>query len=82
MPLLGETDYVPSQKYVRAPEIAAHVARIAEKYNLHDKALFHTHAKELRWDDSAEVWITTTDNGDVITSQFLLTGSGPLNRPK
>ncbi|KAI9021329.1 cyclododecanone monooxygenase [Hyaloraphidium curvatum] len=82
LPLLEETGYVPREKYCLAPEIAEHVERIAKKWDLQHDALFHTHAKDFTWDDATKQWTCRTDRGDIITSQFLVVGSGPLNRPK
>src|SRR5919108_868721 len=50
MPLLEELSYVPTEKYVHAPEILAHSRAIGEKYGLYEKALFQTEVTELRWD--------------------------------
>ncbi|MDZ7826473.1 MAG: hypothetical protein U5R48_11185 [Gammaproteobacteria bacterium] len=48
MPLLEETGYMPSEKYVRGPEIRAHCERIAAQYGLYEKALFHTEVNDHR----------------------------------
>ena len=38
LPLLEETGYVPTEKYVRAPEILEHCNRIADQFGLHERA--------------------------------------------
>ncbi len=82
MPLLEELGYVPSEKYVRAPEILAHSRAIGEKFDLYDGALFQTEVTELRWDDDASRWLVTTNRGDELTAHFVCMPTGPLNRPK
>ncbi len=82
LPLLEETSYLPTQKYVLAPEIYAHAQRIARHYRLYDQALFSTHVSAARWDETQQRWIVTTHRGDELRARFLITGTGPLHRPK
>jgi cation diffusion facilitator CzcD-associated flavoprotein CzcO len=82
LPLLEETGYMPSERYVHAPEILEHCDRIAERYGLHANALFHTEVTELEWDAGRCVWIVRTNRGDEFTSQFVGIGTGPLHVAK
>ncbi|RYY42587.1 MAG: NAD(P)/FAD-dependent oxidoreductase, partial [Sphingomonadales bacterium] len=63
LPMLEETGYVPVEKYSKAPEIFAHLQRIAQRYDLYDKALFHTEVSALAWDEAAQRWLVKTDRG-------------------
>src|SRR3984957_10863524 len=38
LPLLEETQYVPSEKYARAPEILEHCRRIAQQFGLYERS--------------------------------------------
>ena len=82
LPLLEETNYLPTQKYVLAPEIYAHAQRIARQYDLYDQALLSTQVKGVHWNDADQRWIVTTNRGDELRARFLITGTGPLHRPK
>ncbi len=82
LPLLEETDYRPTQKYVAAPEIFAHARRIATQFGLYDKALFSTEVTGLEWNEATSRWIIRTNRGDEIQARFVTTGTGPLHRPK
>jgi cation diffusion facilitator CzcD-associated flavoprotein CzcO len=82
LPLLEETGYMPSEKYVHGPEILEHCQRIGKHYGLYDDALFHTEVKELQWDAARSRWIIRTDRGDELTAQFVGMGVGPLHVPK
>jgi len=82
LPLLEETNYLPTQKYVLAPEIFAHAQRIARQYELYDQALFSTQVEGVRWDDASQRWLVTTNRGDQLRARFLIAGTGPLHRPK
>ncbi len=84
LPLLEETDYVPTEKYVRAPEILRHCGRIAEHFNLYDNACLSTEVTGIEWDPTATGgrWAISTNRGDRIHARFLVMGNGPLHRPK
>jgi cyclohexanone monooxygenase len=82
LPLLEETRYVPTEKYVHAPEILEHCRRIAERFDLHQRAVLSTEVTGVEWDAGVRRWVITTDRGDRITARFLVMGNGPLHRPK
>jgi len=83
LPLLEEVGGpLPKEKYARAADILAHAQRIAKHYRLDEDALFHTSVVGMEWDESATEWITRTDRGDEIRSQFVILANGPLTRIK
>ncbi|MBV8690265.1 MAG: NAD(P)/FAD-dependent oxidoreductase [Actinobacteria bacterium] len=82
MPLLEETNHMPSEKYAHAAEILEHSQRIGKQFGLYDNALFHTEVTDLEWDESRSRWIIRTNRGDEFTAQFVAMGTGPLHVPK
>jgi len=82
LPLLEELQYVPSEKYARAPEILAHSQAIGRKYDLYRGACFQTEVTEMRWDEDRARWALSTDRGDRMRARFVCMSNGPLNRPK
>lgn len=82
LPLLEETGYMPSEKYVRGAEIRGHCQRIAKQYDLYDKALFHTEVEALEWQEDTQVWRVKTNRGDSFTSKYIGMGTGPLHVAK
>jgi cyclohexanone monooxygenase len=82
LPLLEEMNYVPKEKYTRAPEILAYSRRIAEHYGLYEHACLQTQATELRWDETISRWIVSTDRGDKMSARFVVMSNGPLSKPK
>ncbi len=82
LPLLEELNYVPSQKYVNAPEILAYSRAIGEHYNLYENALFQTEVTSMEWDEDSTRWIVSTNKGDRIRARFVAMANGPLHRPK
>jgi cyclohexanone monooxygenase len=82
LPLLEECGYVPTEKYAHAPEILEHCHRIAERFDLYDKACLSTEVTRVEWDPAGYRWVLHTNRGDEIGAQFLVMGNGPLHRPK
>jgi cyclohexanone monooxygenase len=82
LPLLEETSYVPSEKYVRAPEILEHCRRIATTFGLYENACLSTEVTQIEWDGTRSRWSISTNRGDRMSAQFLIMGNGPLHRPK
>jgi cyclohexanone monooxygenase len=82
LPLLEELEYVPSEKYARAPEILAHSQAIGRKYGLYRSACFQTEVTEMRWDADSARWIISTNRGDKMKAHYVCMSNGPLNRPK
>jgi len=82
MPLLEETGYIPVERYSKAAEIRAHCQRIAEKYELYDRACLSTQVTALTWNAETALWTIETDRGDRMHARFVVLTTGPLNRPK
>ena len=82
LPLLEELNYVPTEKYARAPEILAHSQAIGRRYDLYRGACFQTEVTEMRWDEDRLRWIVSTNRGDRLGTHYVVMSNGPLNRPK
>ena len=82
MPLLDELDYVPTERYVHAPELLQHSINIAKKYDLYRDTCFQTEVTEIRWDESISRWIIHTDRGDAMKAHYIAMANGLLTRPK
>ncbi len=82
LPLLEETGFVPRQKYTDARETLEYCEVLAERYQLHDKALLQTQVLSSTWEEEARQWRITTDREDTVTARFVIHSNGPLNRPK
>ncbi|MCB2079217.1 MAG: NAD(P)/FAD-dependent oxidoreductase [Novosphingobium sp.] len=82
MPLLEETNYMPSKKFADGYEIHDHCQIIADTFGLRENALFHTLIKTLVWDANLNRWHVGTNRGDDIKARFVVLAMGPLNKPK
>lgn len=82
LPLCEELNFVPREKYTRAPEILAHSRAIGEKYDLYRDACLQTQVTGLEWDEASAHWIIRTNRNDEMRAKFVCMSNGPLNRPK
>jgi cation diffusion facilitator CzcD-associated flavoprotein CzcO len=82
LPLLEETSYIPTEKYVRAPEILEHCRRIARHFDLYRRSCLSTEVTGIEWDPVRGRWTIHSDRGDHMSARFLVMGNGPLHRPK
>jgi cyclohexanone monooxygenase len=82
LPLLEETGYMPTAKFVDGVEIFEHCKRIARHFGLYENALFHTLVRETRWDETIKRWRISTNRGDDIRARFVVMAAGPLSKPK
>ncbi len=82
LPMLEETGYIPQEKYAYAPEILAHTQRLARHFGLYEVGYFQTRATDLSWDPAMKRWRVSTDRGDDMKARFVITATGPANRPK
>ncbi|KAJ5698961.1 hypothetical protein N7462_000966 [Penicillium macrosclerotiorum] len=86
MPLLDDTAYMPTQKYVSGVELKDHADRIARQFNLTDRALFNTHVKTLTWNDRLFHWEAQILPGfgipTMLEADIVILATGLLNSPK
>ncbi|KAK4246090.1 pyridine nucleotide-disulfide oxidoreductase [Corynascus novoguineensis] len=91
MPLLEETGYIPKSKYAPGPELLEHADRIATHWKLHDKALFRSSVKTIRWDDASRLWNLELTEGRgpgeqsrelKLQARYVLLASGILTNPQ
>jgi cyclohexanone monooxygenase len=82
LPLLEETGYIPTEKYVKGPEIFAHAQRIARTFRLYDDALLQTRVAGVSWDEATALWTVETDRGDAFTARYVCMTAGAMTKPK
>ncbi len=82
LPLLEETGYIPTERYVRGTEIFAYCQQLGHHFRLYERALFQTRVVDARWDVDAHRWVVTTDRGDTFRARFVTTQSGIFSRPQ
>jgi cation diffusion facilitator CzcD-associated flavoprotein CzcO/acetyl esterase/lipase len=71
-----------SEKYAAQPEILRYLAFVAERYDLRRDIRFHTKVTAATWDQAAERWLLTTDNGSTVSCRYYIMATGCLSSPK
>lgn len=82
LPLIEEFGEMPSERYIRAPEILEHARRIARRSGMYERTHLQTGVTGADWDEDSDRWIVTTDRGDIIRARFICMATGILSRPK
>ncbi len=82
LPLLEETGYIPTQKYVNTREILEHCQRIGKHYDLYRHGVFQTSVTQLDWNASTSRWTVKTDRGDRFEARYICLGTGAFSVPK
>jgi cyclohexanone monooxygenase len=49
LPLLEDTGYMPTEKYVKAPEIFSYCQLLARTFDLYPHAVFQAEVEDLTW---------------------------------
>jgi cation diffusion facilitator CzcD-associated flavoprotein CzcO len=70
-----------SEKFAGQPEIERWLNYVADRLDLRKDIQFSTTVEGAHFDEDTQHWVITTDSGDVIDSQFLVTCCGPLSVP-
>jgi cation diffusion facilitator CzcD-associated flavoprotein CzcO/acetyl esterase/lipase len=71
-----------SEKYATQPEILRYLGFVADRYDLRRDIRFHTKVKRATWDEAAERWLLTTDNGATVSCRYYIMATGCLSAPK
>lgn len=86
MPLLEETGYMLTQKYVSRSEVREHAERIASAWTMDERALFGTSVRGVTWNDEGFCWFVKVEVGDgqveMLQSDCVVGATGLLNSPK
>ena len=72
-------DWNWSGKYPEQPEILSYLNHVADRFDLRRNIQFNTRVKSARFQDDTGHWEVETDQGDLVTSQFLITGIGCIS---
>src|SRR5579864_7642590 len=71
-----------SEKYATQPEILRYLGFVADRYDLRRDIRFNTKVTAAKWDETAERWRLTTDNGAPVSCRFYIMATGCLSTPK
>ncbi|UFX45610.1 NAD(P)/FAD-dependent oxidoreductase [Bradyrhizobium sp. 41S5] len=70
-----------SERFPGQPEIERWLNYVADRLDLRKDIQFGTTVKSAHFNEATQRWLVTTDQGDVIDAQFLVTCCGMLSAP-
>ncbi|NPV19717.1 flavin-containing monooxygenase [Bradyrhizobium aeschynomenes] len=70
-----------SEKFPAQPEIERWLNYVADRLDLRKDIQFGTTVKRARFNEATQRWLVTTDKGELIDTQFLVTCCGMLSAP-
>ena len=72
-------DWNWSGKYPEQPEILRYLNHVADRFDLKSGIQFNTRVNGAHWDDDEGRWLVTTDQGDRVSAQYLITAIGCIS---
>src|SRR4051812_31531471 len=77
-----EREWRWSEKYATQPEILRYLGFVADRYELRRDIRFGTKVTKAVWDEAAQRWLLTTDNGAAVSCRSYIMATGCLSAPK
>ncbi len=68
-----------ARAYAAQPEILAYMEMVADKYGLRPNMRLDTKVSAARWDGGRAEWTLTTDRGDAIVANVVISAQGMFN---
>jgi len=68
-----------SERYPGPPEILRYLNHVADRFDLKRDIRFNTRVTAAHYDDAANLWRVSTEAGETLTAQFLITAVGCLS---
>ena len=74
-----EQEWTWPERYSAQPDILEYAEHVADRFDLRRDITFNTRVTALDYDDHANRWTVTTDTGEQVTAQFVITAVGCLS---
>ncbi|HJN93427.1 MAG TPA: NAD(P)/FAD-dependent oxidoreductase [Dehalococcoidia bacterium] len=76
-----EQEWSWPERYSTQPDIEKYANHVADRFDLRKDIQFNTRVTAATFDDASERWIVETDQGDRVSAQYLVMGTGCLSAP-
>lgn len=77
-----EQDWSWSETFASQPEILAYINHVVDRYGMRDDITFDTSVRRAEWSDDEHTWSVTTDQGETLTTTYLVMATGTLSVAK
>jgi len=71
-----------SRAFSPQAEIRDYMERVATQFGVADRFRFNTEVEKAVWDEAAGRWTVTVRGGETLSAPVLVSGLGPLNKPR
>lgn len=71
-------DFDFNTNYITQPEILAYLEGVVERFDLGKHFRFNEGITSSRFDDTTQMWVLTTDSGDVVRTKYVINALGLL----
>ncbi|MBV8521738.1 MAG: NAD(P)/FAD-dependent oxidoreductase, partial [Acetobacteraceae bacterium] len=70
-----------SERFPAQPEVERYLNHVADRFDLRKDIQFKTLVTAARYDEAAKRWTITTDKGETLQAQYLISCAGMLSEP-
>ncbi|TYL44880.1 NAD(P)/FAD-dependent oxidoreductase [Nocardioides sp. BGMRC 2183] len=77
-----EQEWEWTEKYPAQPEIHAYLSHVADRHDLRKDIVLNTRVTSAHYDEGSGRWAVTTDSGETVDAQFVISAVGCLSTPK
>lgn len=76
-----EQEWNWTERYAAQPEILDYIRHVADRYELRPDIEFRTRVASMEWDEAAQRWTVTSDDGRSRTARYVVAATGCLSVP-
>ncbi len=77
-----EQEWTWSEEFAAQPELLRYIDFVARRLDLRKHFQFNTRIVSSKWDEENQLWILTTDKGEVWRTRYCVMATGPLSVQK
>lgn len=77
-----EQEWTWSEEFASQPELLRYIDFVATRLDLRKHFRFNTRIRSARWDEARQIWIVTTEDGEVWRARYCIMATGPLSVQK
>lgn len=76
-----EQEWDWEERYPSQPEVLKYLQHVTARFDLRRDIQFDTRVRSATYDEGANKWVVSTDQGQTFTCTFFIPATGPLSRP-
>lgn len=77
-----EQEWTWSEQFAAQPELLRYINFVADRLDLRKHIQFNTRVTSAVWDEARQLWVVTTQRGDVFEATYCVMATGPLSVPR